>query len=87
MFSSHETVKTYKALVYQCSQNVTKFRKYSCSYTVVKSTYNCRNTFAEKQKPKKEDTQRMKLLNLFKISLQHQLMVPFLFLKPFGKVT
>ena len=49
--------------------------------------YNCENTFAEKRKPKKEDTQRMKLLNLFKISLQHQLMVPFLFLKPIGKVT
>ena len=50
MFSSHATAKTYKALVYQCSQNVTKFPKHSCSYTVVKSTYNCRNTFAEKQK-------------------------------------
>ena len=49
--------------------------------------YNCENTFAEKRKPKKEDTQRMKLLNLFKISLQHQLMVLFLFQKPFGKVT
>ena len=86
MCSSHATVKTYKSLVYQCSPNVTKFPKCSCSYTV-DSTYNCENTFAEKQKPKKEDTQRMKLLNLFKISLQHQLMVPFLFLKPIGKVT
>ena len=68
-------------------QMLSNFSKYSCSYAVVKLKCDCQNIFAEKRKPKKEITQRMKLLNLFRISLQHRLMVPSLFLKSFEKIT